>query len=185
MRDKELLTRSIEEWRRPVRIRAEWRDALLNDIANHTVPRVNGTPHRNSPPRVWTLRPLTALAAAISLIVLGLAAGIVVSRDSATGVAVAPNANPVLTTVRFVIVAPTARQVSLVGDFNRWDASANPMRPAPDGQRWELEVALGPGRHTYAFVVDGDVMRDPTAPSAPDDDFGVPNSVIFVAAGRT
>jgi hypothetical protein len=186
MDDDQLLTRTIDEWRRPVRLRAEWRDALLREVAALPVPRSQPPAlHPNGVRNVWTLRPLTALAAAVLILAVGLATGVLISRGASTGISELPNAASGLTTVRFVIVAPSARQVSVVGDFNRWDATANPMRPSRDGQSWVLELPLQPGRHTYAFVVDGDVMRDPTAPSLPDDDFGVPNSIIFVANGRT
>ena len=184
MRDDELLTRSIEAWRTPVPVRVAWRAALLRDIAaaphlpRQTIVRDTGVR------RVWMLRPATALTAAALLFVAGLALGALLTRAPSDMVAV-PNATPGLTTVRFLIVAPAARQVSLVGDFNRWDVNAHPMRRSHDGQSWLLELPLEAGRHTYAFVVDGDVVRDPAAPSVVDDDFGVPNSIIFVADGRT
>jgi 1,4-alpha-glucan branching enzyme len=82
--------------------------------------------------------------------------------------------------VRFALVAPGASRVSLVGDFNRWDASATPMRQLGDGRLWIVEVPLPPGRHVYAFVVDGDVTPDPSAPRAGEEDFGVPSSVVLV-----
>jgi hypothetical protein len=44
-----------------------------------------------------------------------------------------------------------------------------------------VDVPLAPGRHLYAFVVDGTRWTpDPNAPLAPGDDFGAPNSVIMV-----
>lgn len=82
--------------------------------------------------------------------------------------------------MRFALVAPGASRVSLVGDFNQWDASATPMRQLGDGRLWLVEVPLPPGRHVYAFVVDGDVTPDPAAPRAGEEDFGVPSSVVLV-----
>jgi 1,4-alpha-glucan branching enzyme len=72
--------------------------------------------------------------------------------------------------------------VSLVGDFNQWDAHATPMRQLGDGRLWLVEVPLPPGRHVYAFVVDGDVTPDPAAPRAGEEDFGTPSSVVLVGA---
>jgi hypothetical protein len=156
----------------------------MREIA--AAPRPSAEPtERPAARRVWTLHPFTALAAAVAILAVGLSAGAYLSRVPGSAVVAAPNAGPSLTTVRFVIVAPAARQVSLVGDFNGWNVTANPMRASRDGQSWVLEVPLSAGRHTYAFVVDGDVLRDPTAPTAVDDDFGVRNSVIFVGDGRT
>jgi 1,4-alpha-glucan branching enzyme len=88
-------------------------------------------------------------------------------------------------TVRFVFVAPYASRVSLVGDFNGWNAGAMPMRRTADGRAWLLDVPLVPGRHVYSFVVDGDLAPDPTAPRAAEDDFGVPSSVVLVAGAKT
>jgi hypothetical protein len=178
------LERAIAEMQAPVPVRPAWREALLRDIA--ATSRLAVSPGPVAHPRMWTMRPALAIAAAAACVVLGVAAGIAVSRNNSPTLAEsAPNALTKLTTVRFVIVAPAARQVSLVGDFNQWDVSANPMRPSHDGVRWVLEVPLAPGRHTYAFVVDGDVLRDPTAPTVVDDDFGMPNSIIFVGDGWT
>jgi hypothetical protein len=83
--------------------------------------------------------------------------------------------------VKFVLVAPQAAGVSLVGDFNRWDPTANPMERTPTGGTWSVVVPLSAGRHEYAFVVDGKQwLPDPSAPLAPVDGLGVPNSVVLV-----
>lgn len=86
------------------------------------------------------------------------------------------------TVVQFVLVAPNARSVTLVGDFNDWDPAATPLR-ASAGGAWSAAVHLPSGRHRYAFVVDGvSWVADPAAPPAPDDDFGSPGSVVTVGA---
>lgn len=86
--------------------------------------------------------------------------------------------------VQFVLVAPGASRVALVGDFNDWDPDTTPLRRAGDGHMWTVELPLAPGRHTYAFVVDGNRwVQDESAPLAPEDDFGVRNSVVLVGAG--
>ena len=64
--------------------------------------------------------------------------------------------------VDFFCDAPKAEIVSLVGDFNGWDAVANPMRRMPDG-RWMASLELTHGHHHYLFVVDGEPMLDPGA----------------------
>ncbi|WP_291158471.1 isoamylase early set domain-containing protein [Gemmatimonas sp. UBA7669] len=89
-------------------------------------------------------------------------------------------------TVRFELRLPaTAREVSLVGDFNGWDEQATPMvQQAADGT-WSARVPLEPGRHTYAFVVDGQQwLVDPLAPQVPDAGFGPTNAVIVDEAAR-
>ena len=83
--------------------------------------------------------------------------------------------------IRFEFSAPSARQVSLVGDFNGWDPSATPLSRRGGSGTWSITLPLATGRHVYAFVVDGGLRADPRAPRAPEDDFGSPNSVILVS----
>ena len=97
----------------------------------------------------------------------------------ATVLATADAAQP----VRFVLVAPRAASVTLVGDFNDWQLDATPLRATAQGQTWVVDVPLTPGRHRYAFVVNGEQwLPDPVAPPAPGDDFGQPSSVVTVSA---
>ena len=58
-----------------------------------------------------------------------------------------------VTGVRFATWAPNAQRVSVVGDFNRWDGRAHPMRVRGDNGVWELFI---PGLHTgtvYKFEI--------------------------------
>lgn len=64
--------------------------------------------------------------------------------------------------VHFVCLAPEARQVSLVGDFNDWDPHSHPLKKRVDGS-WAGEVTLGHGHHHYLFLVDGKPTLDPRA----------------------
>src|SRR3954467_11743435 len=58
--------------------------------------------------------------------------------------------------VRFAVWAPNARSVAVVGDFNGWDPSANPMRGS-DAGIWEASVArAAPGSIYKYHVVSGD-----------------------------
>jgi len=54
----------------------------------------------------------------------------------------------------------SARTVSVVGDFNGWDAAATPLEPSADGTRLEAVVTLPAGRHAYCIVVDGETTLD-------------------------
>lgn len=81
--------------------------------------------------------------------------------------------------VQFVFVAPQARRVAVVGDFNDWDVAAAPLTAA--GGVWSGQLDVPFGRHDYAFVVDGERwVRDPNAPQAPADEFGGGYSVLVV-----
>ena len=148
-------------------------------------------------PRPLRLSPLGGLALAASLVGVGvMAAGLLKTHgDGPHGpgrpLAVVPTLGlPVHDTVlKFVLVAPHARGVSLVGDFNDWNASATPMVRTPTGGTWSVVLPLTPGRHVYAFVVDGasgtQWVTDPGAPLAPADGFGVPNSVVLVGGSSS
>lgn len=136
----------------------------------------------------WLLRPglrvspIGALAAAgiVALLATQLRPADIARPDAA----LAPAAGA--TRVQFVLVAPGASAVSLVGDFNGWNAAATPLRPTGRGGMWTVEVPLDAGRYTYSFVVDGARwLPDPAAPAAPGDDFGRPSSVILVQGGST
>jgi 1,4-alpha-glucan branching enzyme len=73
--------------------------------------------------------------------------------------------------------------VSLAGEFNGWNTSADPMKKQADGS-WTLTRKLEPGRYMYKFVVDGTNWKeDPTAKESADDGYGGKNSVVVVGAG--
>jgi anti-sigma factor RsiW len=81
--------------------------------------------------------------------------------------------------VHFVLAAPEARRVSVVGDFNGWDPLATPLEKA--GQVFRAVVPLPPGRYEYQFVVDGETwLVDPAAHRTVDDGFGGRNGVLEV-----
>ena len=112
--------------------------------------------------RPWTLVP--AFAAALALV-------LVLVRPAPT-----PTASPV--TVRFVLFAPEAHDVSLAGTFNQWDPAATPLVRTGTPGVWSATLTLPAGQHQYAFVVDGARwVADPGAPAV-DDGFGRRNSVL-------
>ena len=73
-----------------------------------------------------------------------------------------------------------AGRVTLVGDFNNWDARATPLEREPGSTLWSVTVPIQRGRHVYAFLVDSVWTIDKRAPVARDPDFGVTGSVILV-----
>jgi len=84
--------------------------------------------------------------------------------------------------VRFVLYAPTARQVAVAGTFNQWDQNASPLARVGAGGVWAITLSLPQGHHQYAFVVDGaEWVPDPAAPGV-DDGFGRRNSMVAVTA---
>lgn len=82
--------------------------------------------------------------------------------------------------VRFQLAAPGAHTVALVGDFNDWSKYAIVLKPADKPGVWTASVPLTPGRHEYAFVVDGKRwVADPYAMTHRDE-YDVESSVIRV-----
>ena len=127
-------------------------------------------------PHQLTLTPLGGLGAAAALAVVVL----LVQRDSMSP----PSPQPETRAFQFVLVAPHATRVSLVGDFNDWDAGRTPMRRSGSEALWTAVVPLEPGRYHYAFFVDGSRwLADPSAPVARDEDYGAPSSVLTVGGG--
>jgi Carbohydrate-binding module 48 (Isoamylase N-terminal domain) len=165
-----LVHRAASLLREPVAIRPTWRAALLSKVA--------APQPRHSPVPRWVP---VGLAATLCL-ALGFRWVVSSRDDGATTLepAPAPASVPRGTPVRFSIAAPRAARVSLVGDFNAWNPTAVPMRRTADGDTWVVDVPLAPGRHVFAFAVDGGLRVDPAAPRAVEDDFGVPSSVVVV-----
>lgn len=82
--------------------------------------------------------------------------------------------------VHLKLEAPEATTVTVVGDWNGWDPSANEMED-PDGDGiWETEIKLKPGNeYRYQFLVDDQQwIPDPNAPLKVRDGFGGVNSVL-------
>lgn len=129
-----------------------------------------------------------AIAAGISAII-ALSAVAVGSRIGARSQQSAnAQANPARDTVqlvRFVFVDSGAASVALVGDFNEWTRGATELKPSGAPGVWSVSVALTPGRHEYAFIVNGTRwVADPLAVKS-SDDFGTESSVIRVGpAGK-
>jgi predicted carbohydrate-binding protein with CBM48 len=178
----ELIARVADELRAPVTLDVGF-DARVMAEVRHPADRWRAAARWWTEPRV-RLSPLAGLAWAAALagvVLLGARAleGPRARAETAAGES-ALAAEPGTQIVQFVLVAPRAASVALVGDFNDWDPSRTPLRPAATGV-WSVNVPLQPGQHQYAYVVDGrDWQPDPAAPRAVADDFGSPNSVITV-----
>jgi hypothetical protein len=130
--------------------------------------------------RTLTVRPLHGLALATSIVALLLIVRVWPAKDAAVATQQTASADSTAL-VQFVIVAPTAGSVSLVGDFNDWTAADTPMQRVEGNGVWSVSVPLTVGRYRYAFLVDGTTwLRDPSAPPALDDEFGRPGSVLTI-----
>jgi Carbohydrate-binding module 48 (Isoamylase N-terminal domain) len=92
-----------------------------------------------------------------------------------------------LVPVRFCFptrLAPTARNVSVIAPFNRWNTDAHRMRRTRDGD-WAITVYLPPGRVVYLFSVDGVMWLDPEDEGRLPNGWGSEYSVRHIVAEPT
>jgi Glycogen recognition site of AMP-activated protein kinase len=157
--EEKLLRAVATELKRPVSI-----DPLLNQRVMEVVRR-------------FSIRERRKRLAIWSSIGLALAAGVAAMIFFTSGQSHS-SATPHPTA--FVLEAPSASRVTLVGDFNNWDPGATPLTRVSSNGRWETVVPLHPGRYQFTFMVDGTRwVADPHAPAVRDD-FGEPTSVITI-----
>lgn len=121
--------------------------------------------------------PAGAAAAAALLLVMTFAAGGFLLQHPAAQ----DRGTDGVIVVRFVLEAPEAGEVAVVGDWNGWDPEADRLVRS-NGGVWELEVPLVPEReYRYQFLVDGEQwMPDPNAILQVEDGFGSVNSVLDI-----
>jgi 1,4-alpha-glucan branching enzyme len=120
--------------------------------------------------------------AAVTLLVVGVAMlAPRLQTSNPGGRDLAPEAAAHGEVIRFVLAAPAARSVALVGSFNSWNPEATPLHRTDGTGVWVVDVPLAPGRHEYGFLVDGVQWQpDPTAPRGAANEYGSPNSVVLV-----
>jgi chromosome partitioning protein len=81
--------------------------------------------------------------------------------------------------VKFVTLYPRAKSVQIAGDFNNWQPHQTALKPTQDG-KWELALALAPGKYRYRMVVDGQWQQDPYNEQTELNPFGEFNSILEV-----
>jgi hypothetical protein len=185
-----------KELRRPVHFGETFDERVMADVRAMPRHRLRSWT-RLIRRRTITVSPvLGALAATLIVAVAistGHALGVARVRPAAIGIAASPSGTGQGSAdghrdVQFVLVAPTARKVTVVGDFNDWDsAHAAFQAEHRGGGVWSVTAPVPLGHHRYSFVVDDSVwVTDPSAPRALGNDFGVPSSALVVGgdAGR-
>jgi hypothetical protein len=178
--------------RQPERLDASFDARLMEQVREHARSAQRRTAPQSSwwrTERVLRVSPLAglALAAGISMFVAlsTLAVGSRLWSPAGRAVAIQPvvrTRTDTVNVVRFVFADPKANSVQLVGDFNEWTRGATNLKPSGAPGVWTVSVPLHPGRHEYAFIVNGTRwIADPLATKT-SDDFGTESSVIRVGS---
>jgi hypothetical protein len=182
------------EARRPVVTDRAARERIMAAVRAEPLPRRRSSIwERVIAPRSLTVSPIIGSLLAAGLVGIGVLAGALATNrvgrppvgqglPVASGLPVSLQASD--TVVKFVVLAPNAGKVALVGDFNDWDETRSPVMQADKNGLWSVTLPLSVGRHLYAYVVDGTWIADPNAPAA-GDGLGHLNSVKVVTKGST
>jgi hypothetical protein len=175
------------ELKRPVRLSRSFDSRVMRAVRRRPRHTRFGLWSRLTTPRRVTVTPLSwGLLAAAALLVAVLGTHTVVDEQAtAPPPPASRNAKaPMPQAVQFVLVAPDAKKVAVVGDFNGWDAShAGYQAQHRGGGVWAVTARVPLGHHRYSFVVDDSLwIADPIAPRALDGDFGVTNSALVVSS---
>ena len=184
------LDEAVRELKRPAPGESRARRAVLDRV------RAEGTPSAGWFRKAWSwlnrprpvpVSPLAGLVgAAVVAVAVALGSHLAVGPRGASApmdgratptVSAAAGLRP----VNFVLVAPEAANVFVVGDFNDWDPRATPLVRSEPGGVWTASLALEPGLYQYSYLVDGRIRAgDVDAPRAPADEFGGGSSVVLV-----
>jgi len=126
----------------------------------------------------WLLRPRMVPVSPAGVVA---AAAAIVAVAVLTGIPGHPRGSDRLVYVQFLVDAPSAETVHLVGDFTGWQPTIA-LEDADGDGTWSGRVPLLPGVHEYMFVIDGSSwVTDPNAAGYQDDGFGQRNAVVSVA----
>ncbi|HEU4786270.1 MAG TPA: isoamylase early set domain-containing protein [Gemmatimonadaceae bacterium] len=132
--------------------------------------------------RMVMASPLAGLALAAGIAALAAISTLTVARRATRQAPSVAVLHDTVQLVRFVFADSSARTVSLVGDFNGWARERTPLHATARAGVWAVSVPLTPGRHEYAFIVNGERwVADPLSPGNRDE-FGTESSVLLLAS---
>lgn len=80
----------------------------------------------------------------------------------------------------FLLEAPSAEGVYLVGDFNGWRIGDDSKLWNCGKGMWQKRVALPPGRYRYKYVIDGNWIPDPANVLAEPNPYGGVDSILEI-----
>ncbi len=181
-----IIDRVVETLKEPVQLDPSLVSRVMAEIEE------GPTPHRDVPitravlewfwrRRTIRVSPLGGLAMAAAVAAMVLVGSRILTSGDPSERSMPGAALTAETVIQFVLVAPEAASVALVGDFNDWNVSATPLVQGQGDGVWSVTVPLTPGRYQYSFLVDGSTwIQDPRAARAVEDEFGRPNSVVTI-----
>jgi 5'-AMP-activated protein kinase regulatory beta subunit len=80
--------------------------------------------------------------------------------------------------VLFTVQAAPGSRVYLVGSFNGWDTTCNPMHDREGNGTFTLQKFLPTGHHEYKFYINGEWTPDSANPNTILTELGTLNSVL-------
>src|SRR5258708_4025328 len=180
------------EARRGVAISRDARDRGLEAVRAEPLPLHSTGGWRSFfAPRAVVVAPSRVAVLAAGLVGIGVVLGVGSRFDQNGREAGPPEASAVAsprisasdTVFTFVVIAPGAGRVSVVGDFNQWSSGANPMTRIENSNAWSVTVRMPAGRHLYSFFTvgkdGGQWLGDPNAPAAPRAWFDPPHPLTI------
>jgi hypothetical protein len=185
-RDDEFAERIAQPLRAPEVLAPDF-EARLMAQARAELARERAVPARHSwwrTRRMYAVSPLAGLALAAGIAMVAAASTLALVRRSAAPAATVAATHDTVQVVRFVFADSSARSVSVVGDFNGWARDKTPLHATARAGVWSVSVPLTPGRHEYAFIVNGRRwVADPLSPGNRDE-FGTESSVLMLASSN-
>lgn len=88
--------------------------------------------------------------------------------------------NPGLKSITFSAKLPSAKEVSVTGDFTEWSLEGVCLYPIGDGE-WATTLELAPGEYEYRLLVDGEWHDHPGAARRVSNPFGGENCLLTVS----
>lgn len=176
-----LLIAGDEQPSPPARLADRIMERVHERAAEHDRGRFGAGP--NAPRRRSRVFHMTIGAAALLAVVFS--TGVFVGRATGSrsaGQIVEAGPETQVIRVEFRLVAPDARRVAVVGDWNGWEAGADPLDDADGDGVWEGAVELRrAGEYEYQFLIDDERwIPDPESPLTVDDGYGGRNSILNI-----
>jgi chromosome partitioning protein len=82
---------------------------------------------------------------------------------------------------QFLLYAPEANSVRIVGNFNDWNPSNESAMMRNQDGTWSTHIDLTPGKYQYRFLVDDTWVEDQDNPEVVDNPFGGRDSVLDIS----